>query len=141
MENVSVWLCHQHNFFSFDQTIIKFTDAWDRHKILDKLKSWPDSILDVAVMFLNAENANWHRLAIQDHHGFIIVCMQFDGKKWHLHFQTAFNNWLDNANNQFHPWVNIFCTQYIPYEYFRGYGYWLVWSFCLTFYMKYTDRF
>ena len=35
-EKASVWLCHQHNSFSFDQIFLKLADKVDMDEFLDK---------------------------------------------------------------------------------------------------------
>ena len=45
----SVWLCHQRNLFSFARIFLKLADQVDMDEISDKLKNWPDWIIDLRV--------------------------------------------------------------------------------------------
>ena len=44
-KRASVWLCNQHNTFSFDQIFQKFADKVDMDGISDEFVIWPDRII------------------------------------------------------------------------------------------------
>ena len=45
LKKASVWLCHQHNLFSFDRTFLKLADKVDMNGIFNKFETWPDWII------------------------------------------------------------------------------------------------
>ena len=49
-EKASVWLCHQHNSFSFDMIFLTLADKVDIDEILDVFENWPDRIIILKVM-------------------------------------------------------------------------------------------
>ena len=45
-----VWLCHQHNSFSFDPIFLKFADNVDMDGLSDEFETWPYQIICLRLM-------------------------------------------------------------------------------------------